>query len=250
MCGRYASFRQAEALAEAFDVDEVTQAAAEVRPSFNIAPTRTVRVVVDREIPSSDDDGIDAPAAGLPPTRIRELHAARWGLVPPWASDVSIGARLINARSETAAQKRSFAPSLRARRCVIPADGYYEWKTGSRGKTPYFIHRGDAGPLALAGLYAFWRDPEREPDSPARWLLTTTILTRAARPALAPIHDREPAILPPEAVDAWLDPRVTDVTQALEMLTPPGPELAFHEVSSRVNTVAEDVAALIEPSRR
>lgn len=251
MCGRYASFRQAEALADAFDVDEITEAAATVRPSFNIAPTQIVRIVVDRPVGAAGDPELKDPGGeDAEATVLRELHAARWGLVPPWAPDVSVGAKLINARSETVAEKRSFAPSLRTRRCVVPADGYYEWRSRPRGKVPYFIHHADAAQLAFAGLYAFWRDPAADPDSPNRWLLTATILTRPARDELAAIHDREPVILPADAIDEWLDPAQQDPRTALGALSQPGPDLTFHEVSAKVNRAAEDHAELIEPARR
>lgn len=232
MCGRYASFRQAQDLADAFDVAEIAEEAAEVRPSFNVAPTDQVRVILERS-----DDGVR-----------REMHAARWGLVPAFADDPRIGARMINARIETVAQKNAFAKSLRTRRCILPADGYFEWRKEEGGrKTPHFIHRSDAAPLAFAGLYAFWRDPTKDENDPTRWLLSATILTRPAREQLAGIHAREPVVLRNEAVAHWLDPSITAPEEALAAITPDGPGLQFHRVGPRVGNVRVDSPDLIEP---
>src|SRR5699024_3815593 len=203
MCGRYASFREAQALADAFDVEEITDAARELPASYNVAPTEQVRIVVDRvpksqrphtsstSSPGADttgtgSSGADTPGGGSPvtgssgpstsgdtpagpaaaaapaapaataATARRELHLARWGLVPPWAKDPSIGARMFNAREDSLATKRSFAPSLRARRCVVVADGYYEWlKEEVPGqakphRTPFYIHRTDSAQIGRA----------------------------------------------------------------------------------------------------
>ncbi len=230
MCGRYASFRQAQELADAFDVAEMTDEAIEIHPSFNVAPTDQVRVVLERA-----DAG-------------REMHAARWGLVPAFADDPKIGARMINARIETVAEKNAFAKSLRTRRCILPADGYYEWRRNPDGsKTPHFIHRADATPLAFAGLYAFWRDPSKAESDPDRWLLSTTILTQPARSQLAGIHDREPVVLRRGAVAQWLDPSVTAPEEALAVIAPERPRLQFHRVGPQVGNVRVDSPGLIEP---
>lgn len=230
MCGRYASFRQAQDLADAFDVVEISDEALEVHPSFNVAPTDQVRIVLQR------------------PDHPRQMYAARWGLVPAFATDPRIGARMINARTETVAEKNAFAKSLRTRRCVVPADGYYEWRKNPDGsKTPHFIHRADSGPLAFAGLYAFWRDPAKDEDDPTRWLLSTTILTQPARSALAPIHDREPVVLRRTAVAQWLDPTITVPDEALSAIRPDRPRLDFHRVGPQVGNVRVDSPSLIEP---
>src|SRR5690606_25996273 len=172
---------------------------------------------------------------------------ARWGLAPAIADDVRMGARMINARIETVAEKNAFAKSLRTRRCILPADGYYEWRKGAEGKTPHFIHRADAAPLAFAGLYAFWRDPTKADDDPARWLLSATILTQPARTQLAGIHDREPVVLRRAAVAQWLDPAVTSPEEALAAVVPERPRLQFHQVGPRVGNVRVDSPELIEP---
>lgn len=233
MCGRYASFRQAQELADAFDVEEVTAAARAVPPSYNVAPTQPVRIVLDR---------VSTPGAPLH----REMHAARWGLVPAWAKDVKISYKMINARRESLDDRPAFRVSLQRRRCVVPADGYYEWQRNGRVKTPYFIHGDEPAPIAFAGLYAFWRDPERADDDPARWVLSTTIVTMAADGDLAGLHDRVPVILDPAVREQWLDPRLTG-PEALRLLDGPAPHLVFHQVSDRVNRVAEDEAALVDP---
>ncbi|MEE6273619.1 SOS response-associated peptidase [Georgenia wangjunii] len=245
MCGRYASFRQAQAIADSFDVVEISDEADAVPPSFNVAPTQPVRILLERPLPDGGDDPLARRAFR------REMHAARWGLVPGWAADPSVGARMINARAETVADKRAFAKSLATRRCVVPADGYYEWRRDpAGGKTPHFVHGDDAAPLALAGLYAFWRDPAKPEDDPGRWLMSTTILTRAARPELAYLHDREPVMLGPDAVHDWLDPTVTSGVEALAVLGSARPGVELHAVDAKVGNVRNDSPALIEPVHR
>ncbi|MEE6280100.1 SOS response-associated peptidase [Georgenia sunbinii] len=238
MCGRYASFRQAQDIAREFDVIEITEEAESVHPSFNVAPTDSVRVVLERTTDRKDG-----------PLR-REMHAARWGLVPGFVSDPRSGPPLINARIETVAEKRSFASSLVTRRCIVPGDGYFEWRKDSadpKKKTPFFIHRADAAPLAFAGLYAFWRDPAKEDDDPTRWLLSTTILTRPARADLAGIHDREPVVLRRKDIARWLDPTLQDAEEALGVPLPSRPRLGFHRVGPEVGNVRVDNPALLEP---
>ncbi len=244
MCGRYASFREAQDLADAFDVADVAPDAAALPPSWNLAPTDPVRIVVERAEK-------DAPK-GAPPRRA--LRVARWGLVPGWAKDPSVGARMINARVESLAEKPSFRRALAARRCLVPAEGYYEWTAPPPGSPPrtakvaHWIHPPDGGVLAFAGLYEFWRDPAREDDDPLRWLVSTTIVTDGAPPpgAVAALHDRRPVILSPDRWAAWLDPRV-DGSAALALLGDPAPALAERTVSSAVNTVGTDGPELVLP---
>ena len=242
MCGRYASFREAQDLADAFGVQDVAPDAAALAPSWNLAPTDPVRIVVERAEK-------DAPT-GAPPRRA--LRLARWGLVPGWAKDPSVGARMINARAESLDERPSFRRALAARRCLVPAEGYYEWTApppGSPPRTPkvaHWIHRGDGGILAFAGLYEFWRDPARGDDDPLRWLVSTTIVTDGAPPArdLAALHDRRPVVLAPGRWDAWLDPRL-DGAAALALLGDPGPGLEERTVSSAVNVVGTNGPELI-----
>lgn len=276
MCGRYASFREAQALADAFDVEEISEAAREAPANYNVAPTDGARVVIERT-PKATGDGAASPAQGRSPAEQptqhdgaaspaedgspaeqvglvrREMHLARWGLVPGWAKDLSVGARMFNARSDSLATKRSFAPSLAKRRCLVVADGYYEWlKEDVPGqskprRTPFYIHRTDGEPLAFAGLYAWWPDPAKEKGDPDRWVLSTTIVTTNARGGLEKIHDREPVVLGEAEVATWLSPAVTGADEALAALAEPSPALSWYEVSARVGSVRNNDPSLIEP---
>ncbi|WP_159792145.1 SOS response-associated peptidase [Puerhibacterium puerhi] len=252
MCGRFASFRSAQDLADDLAVADVAHDAGLLAPSWNVAPTDAVRIVVERpaRLPGGGHGAIT-----------RSLQLARWGLVPSWAKDPGVGARMINARSETLLDKPAFARPLGARRCLVPAEGYYEWRRlpapdgpaggdrGGRGATvpkqPYWIHPAQGG-LAFAGLYEFWRDPARAADDPARWLVSTTIITTAAAHGLAHVHDRMPVALPPAAWDAWLDPAV-GAQEAAILVAEPVRELALTPVTTRVNAVRNDGPRLLEP---
>lgn len=255
MCGRYASFREAQDLADAFAVapPDIAEDARLLPPSWNLAPTDPVRIVVERAPKEAPDDD-----------PVRSLRLARWGLVPGWAKDPSVGSRMINARVETLTTKSAFRKAAASRRCLVPAEGYYEWQAvpepadgGGRDrrrprKQPFWIHPADGGPLAFAGLYEFWRDPARDDDDPQRWLVTMTIVTGGAPtddPALAEIHDRQPVILDRGRWDAWLDPAVTDADRVLELLRRPREPhgLVATPVSREVSSVANDGPHLIEP---
>ena len=176
MCGRYASSRRPEDLAEEFEIDRasVTETVTEpLEPDYNVAPTKEVYAVVTRP-PAEESAG-----AGD-----RQLRVLRWGLVPFWAKDPSIGNKMINARMETVDEKPAFRRAFAKRRCLIPADGYYEWypteqktKAGKPMKQPFFIHPADGGVLAMAGLYEVWRDPTRADDDPHRFLWSCTVIT-------------------------------------------------------------------------
>jgi putative SOS response-associated peptidase YedK len=169
--------------------------------SWNVAPTTEVPILLDRVIEGQ--------------TR-RQLHLARWGLVPRWAKDPSVGARAFNARIETVAEKPTFRAALGARRCAVPVDGYYEWKkAGPRSKRPYYVHPADGSPILFAGLYEWWQAPAGPGEGPGPWLLTATVITTAAPPAdsgsevlreLAALHERMPAPMDRDTLDAWLDP--------------------------------------------
>jgi len=233
MCGRYASFREAQDLADAFAVapPDVAEDALLLPPSWNLAPTDPVRIVVERE----QDDQVR-----------RSLRVARWGLVPGWAKDPSVGSRMINARVETLTTKPAFRKAAASRRCLVPAEGYFEWQ-----EQPFWIHPADGGPLAFAGLYEFWRDRERADDDPLRWLVTMTIVTGGAPtndPALAAIHDRRPVILDPSRWGLWLDPATSDPDTVLDLLHDPAPSLVATPVSTQVNKVGTDGPQLIEPT--
>ncbi|TDE97459.1 SOS response-associated peptidase [Occultella glacieicola] len=251
MCGRYASFREAQDLADAFDVEEVTDAAAQVAANYNVAPTDPVRIVLDRAPKPATADVEQGSDGGAGSAVRREMHAARWGLVPAWAKDLSVGARMFNARSESLAEKNAFRKPLEAKRCIVVADGYYEWLKkpipGSRklSRTPFYIHPTDGSPVAFAGLYAWWPDPSKDADDPERWVLSATIITADARDGLEQIHDREPAMLTPEGVATWLDPRVTDAGEALAVLAAPAPAVSWHEVGAQVGSVRNNSPELI-----
>lgn len=245
MCGRYASFREAQDLADAFRVapDDVADDARLLPPSWNLAPTDPVRIVVERQRK-------DEPAEVH-----RSLRLARWGLVPAWAKDPSIGSRMINARVETLTTTSAFRRAVVARRCLVPAEGYYEWRTTPSGtakpyKQPFWIHPDDGGPLAFAGLYEFWRDPARPDDDPLRWLVTMTIVTSGPPtddPALGEIHDRAPVTVAPSRWDAWLDPGLHDAGAVLDLLQSRAPSLVATPVSTEVNRVGTDGPHLLEP---
>lgn len=255
MCGRYASTKAPVDLAEEFTaVDAVTEKAGERAPDYNVAPTRDVVAVVARH-------PRDAEGTPDPDTTERSLRLVRWGLVPSWAKDPSAGARMINARSETAGEKPAFRRALAARRCLLPADGWYEWqrraatKDHKASKQPYLTRYADGRSLAMAGLWEFWRPGkdaagelvEKYPDG----LVTATVLTSEAVGPLAQVHDRMPLVLPPDAWAAWLDPD-TDATdpEVARWLSPPSPELVgtleIVPVSDKVNSVRNNGAELLE----
>jgi putative SOS response-associated peptidase YedK len=247
MCGRYASFKESQDLADAFDVEDMTEAARNVLASWNVAPTDGARIVVDRA-PKLDGDAAEEESAVR-----REMHLARWGLVPPWAKDISVGARMFNARSETLAEKPAFKKAAATKRCLVLADGYYEWqKVTAPGeakpvKVPHYIHPTDGAPISFAGLYSWWRDPSKADDDPDRWLLSTTIVTAPARDGLEIIHDREPAMLTRDVAESWLDPTVTDLEAVLAMLAEPAPELSWYEVGRAVGSVRNNGPELMQP---
>ena len=219
-------------------------------PDWNVAPGKLASIVLERR-PKAAGGELDGPEP------VRQLRLLSWGLVPSWAAGPKVGYRMINARAESLTQ-RSFARPAARRRCLVPADGWYEWHTSAtvtdrRGrpvKTPFFIHRRDASPLALAGLYEFWRDPEiGDPDDPMAWLTTFTIVTAAAEKDLAGIHDRQPVALDPEQWSRWLDPELTDLDAVKEMvLSRPVGRFAAHPVSSAVNAAANNGPHLVEPA--
>ncbi|HEY5984939.1 MAG TPA: SOS response-associated peptidase, partial [Streptosporangiaceae bacterium] len=182
----------------------------------------------------------------------RELRVVRWGLVPSWAKDPSIGSRLINARAETVDSKPAFRKAFTRRRCLLPADGFYEWlpveKQGRKRKQPYYIHPADGGPLAFAGLYELWRDSSVPDDDPRAWLWTAVIITTSAQDEVGRIHDRMPMIIEPARWDDWLDPVNTDASDLRSLLSPAlSIELDSYPVAPDVNYVRNNGPRLIEP---
>lgn len=244
MCGRYASSRRPEDLVEEFGVDQV-DVATPLEPDYNVAPTKDVYAVMDR-VPRSE--GPEASA-------IRRLRPVAWGLVPSWAKDPSIGNRMINARMETVAEKPAYKRAFASRRCLLPADGYFEWyptqQTGRSGKPlkqPFFIHPTDGGVLAMAGLYEIWRDRDRTDDDPERFRWTCTVLTTQAEDSLGHIHDRMPLMVERDRWGAWLDPGVSARDDLLSLLVPAAPgRLEAFPVSTDVNNVRNNGPALVEP---
>src|SRR5690606_22269468 len=216
MCGRFAFYSSSEAMAELFRAEPV----ATVEPRWNIAPSQDVAAVRQRE-----------------PGR-RELVTLRWGLVPYWAQDPSIGNRLINARAETLAGKPAYREAYRKRRCLVLADGFYEWRPGPSGKIPWFVSLASGEPFAFAGLWERWRD--RDGGKP---LETAVIVTTAARGFIAELHDRMPVVLSREQGERWLDGDDAVLTEAAAH----PPALRAWPVDRRVNRAENEGASLIEP---
>ncbi|GAA1653024.1 SOS response-associated peptidase [Microbacterium flavum] len=236
MCGRFVVAQSGAELVSMLRVD--LEADDLPGPSFNIAPTDRVAVVLDS-------------AKTEPPTR--RLEAARWGLVPAWAKDVAIGSKAFNARAEEVEGKPMFRQALVKRRAVIPASGYYEWHTEDGVKVPYYIHPVDDGPLLFAGLYEWWKDPAKKDDDPTRWVLSCTIMTRAATGALGSIHERMPLFIDADYADVWLDPTTENVGDLLDATIDAAPSivdgLALREVGREVGNVRNNGPELIAPAR-
>jgi putative SOS response-associated peptidase YedK len=237
MCGRYVNVASTEDLTAEFDVDETV--GEDLPPSWNIAPTDPVRVVMRRR-PHGQRSGDEL---------VTQLRTVRWGLVPSWSRAATGGAKMINARTETVTSKPAFSAAAGRRRCLCPSGGYYEWRTTEAGaKVPYFLHDPGSKPLAFAGLYEIWADPALPEDDPARWLWTCTIITQPAVDTLGHIHDRCPVIVPPELQGGWLDCRDGDAGTARRLLDRiPEAHLQPDVVSTAVNSVRNNGPALVEP---
>jgi putative SOS response-associated peptidase YedK len=231
MCGRFVSARKRLELLEEFAATRDT-VGADREPDYNVAPTRRIYTVLEHK-----ED--------------RELRLVRWGLVPSWAKDNSGGARMINARSETVAVKPSFRAAFAKRRCLIPADGYYEWITEGKAKKPFYIYRTDGGILAFAGIYELWRNSLVPEDHEDAWYWSGSIITTQATDEIGRIHDRTPMVIAPESWADWLDPGNNDKQSMLAVMRPAttsGPGgLASHPVSTAVNSVRNNGPSLIEP---
>lgn len=224
MCGRFASTTPPDKLAAYFGA-ETPADPDDVEPDYNVAPTRDVPVVRVRE-------------------DIRHLDYLRWGLVPRWAKDLRIGSKMINARAETVATKNSFRSAFARRRCLVTADGFYEWKRlDPKTKQPMYISRIDGDPLAFAGLYERWSDAEG-----LREIHTFTIITTTPNATMEPIHDRMPVLLAPKHWDQWLEPANDDIDDLSKLLVP-APEGLLHAyaVSDQVNNVRNNESSLLDP---
>lgn len=225
MCGRFTQKTPTEQLASAF---ALTQAPPDLGLRYNIAPS--------------------LPVLAIPNRSPRHAEIFRWGLVPAWAKDPSIGQRLANARSETAATKPAFREALRQRRCLVLADGFYEWKTAGNHKLPFYFSLRDGAPFAMAGLWEVWRPKLRVDERLDTALHTTCLLTTDANPVVADVHDRMPVILPREAWSLWLDPDVHDPALLQPLLRPlADAELVATRVSRHVNSAGHEGPGCIAP---
>jgi putative SOS response-associated peptidase YedK len=226
VCGRYANTKSGDELGRYFEADEVD--AVRLPPSWNIAPTQQIPIVVDTVPKDLAGSGADAPV-------VRRVTSARWSLVPRFAKELKSKYPTFNARSETAADKPTFRSAVVRTRAIVPADGYYEWLTAGKTKTPYFIVDPVEHEIAFAGLYSWWRPPVAEGDEAGEWMLTATILTRPAAGPAAKIHDRIPVMLPRSEWDTWLDPTIAGdqalVDHAVAASQPVLERLTLHEVA-------------------
>jgi putative SOS response-associated peptidase YedK len=220
MCGRYTLKTPVERLADEFCFDA---SSVELPPNYNVAPTQGVAAVLS--------EGGE-----------RRLEVLRWGLIPPWADDPGIGSRMINARSETAPEKPSFRRAFRERRCLIPADGFYEWKRVNGSKQPYYIHMKEGRPFAFAGLWESWK------DNGGTEIRSCTILTTGPNALAREIHDRMPVILPAGSYAAWLDPEA-EKEELVALLAPyPEDEMEAYPVSRFVNSPQNNDPRCVEPA--
>ena len=221
MCGRYTLRTPVDALAERFDIDEHPSS---IAPSYNIAPTQEVAAVIAED-------------------QKRKLQMLRWGLIPSWAKNPEIGNRMINARSETVPEKPSFRSAFRERRCLILADGFYEWQKTNGGKQPYYIRMRDGSPFAFAGLWEIWKDRDNKE------VRSCTILTTEANRLVGEVHHRMPVILPSEDYGMWLDPSVQEADRLTPLLVPhPSDALEVYPVSRFVNSPSNDDERCVEPA--
>ncbi|PRH79773.1 hypothetical protein C6N75_07850 [Streptomyces solincola] len=260
MCGRYAASRRPEDLAGIFEVER-WEPEETLAPDYNVAPTKEVYAVLERPVKGADDK-----------RPVRQLRTLKWGLVPSWSKTSEGAARMINARAETVHEKPSYRRAFAERRCLLPADGYFEWVTGAQEreleaegrkkrprKQPYFVTPADGSVMALAGLYEFWRDRTLPDDHPNAWWVTCSVITTEAEtgplgvaPAqgpgtLADIHPRMPLMLTPDRWDAWLDPSRTGGDGLRDLLAPPLEGLMrAYPVATAVSNVRNNGPELVE----
>jgi putative SOS response-associated peptidase YedK len=231
MCGRFVSARKRLELLEEFAATR-DAVPADRDADYNVAPTKRIYTVLTHK-----DE--------------REIRLVRWGLVPSWAKDTKVGARMINARAETVAVKPSFRAAFARRRCLIPADGYYEWMTEDKVKQPYYIYRTDGGILAFAGIYELWRDSQVPEDDENAWYWSASIITTQAEDEIGRIHDRTPMTIAPDDWTDWLDPANNEKEMLLTVMRPATSSgsrgLSSYKVSTEVNSVRNNGASLIEP---
>ncbi len=220
MCGRFTLNTSAKIIAEFFKLSEVP----DIKPQYNIAPTQSIATVtVSLE------------------TMQRQFQFMRWGLIPSWAKDMKIGSKMINARSETVAEKPAFRSAIKHRRCLIIADGFYEWQPQGKKKQPYYFQMANNEPFALAGLWENWRSPEAEN------IVSCSIITTAANETVQPVHDRMPVILPSGHWEQWLDPSIENSQEVLPLLKPyDSAAMKAKAVSAIVNSPTRDSPECIQ----
>jgi putative SOS response-associated peptidase YedK len=243
MCGRYATARARQELLDEFQI-ELDASEDAIEPDYNIAPTKSVPAVITRPPKDAPKDSGES---------VRTLRMLRWGLVPFWAKDIKIGSKMINARLETVHEKPAFRRAFAKRRCLLPADGFFEWyepetpddsteKRKKPKKQPFFIHPRDGAVMAMAGLYELWKNPEDE------WVWTCTVITTEATDNVGRIHDRMPMVVAPEQWSAWLDPEIQDADTIRSLLTPAlAGQMEAYPVSVAVNNVRNNGPSLVEP---
>lgn len=222
MCGRYSQHQSAEVIAQAFEVDDVPA----LEPRYNIAPTQSVPTVLKSSV-----------------SKTRQFKMMHWGLIPKWAKDSKIGTKLINARAETVAEKPSFKSAFRKRRCLVVADGFYEWQQqeNKKQKQPYYFRLNDGQPFAFAGLWEQWEDASGEVIN------SCTLLTTDANELMRPVHNRMPVILNPKDYEQWLDPEVKEPERLQPLLRPYSTqEMLAYPVSTAVNKPSNDNAECIK----
>lgn len=282
MCGRYVMALRAGDLVDALSaagLDDVeVPAPTAIQQSWNIAPTASVPILVERLVEADDAEDAGADGSAAPASTLREIHTARWGLLPGWADSLSFSSKTFNARSETAASKPSFRSAVRRRRCAVPAQGYYEWRssvdetTGKVVRTPHYIRPADGSVLLFAGLYEWWQDPALAAAGADSWLLSTTILTGPSPEpgvddgdgdsgdvaqtlrTLADLHERIPLAMDAETAAAWIAPGERSreaATADVERLRARAHDVAagwtVHEVGRAVGDVRHDSPELVEP---
>lgn len=242
MCGRYALSRDRDDLVDLFDVDPEF-ATSQAGADWNMAPTKQAPVVVARRPPGRPD--------AAPAVQLRDLT---WGLVPSWSKDSSIGQKMINARAETVDTKPAHRNAFAKRRGLAPADGFFEWRpsdqigtSGKPVKQPYFLHPNDGGVLALAAIYEFWRNPNKDPDDEDAWLVSYSVITTTSTDDVGRVHDRMPVTVPADYWADWLDPDTNPGQAKTIMQPPPLGSLDMYPVSRQVNNVAHNGPDLVEP---
>ena len=219
MCGRFVRITPIPVIAKRF---KAKQMFADLAPSYNIAPSQEIVII--------NDEGV------------RQLVQCTWGFVPSWAKDPSIGNKMINARSETVSEKPAFRSAFKKKRCLVIADGFYEWRTEGKRKFPMYIRLKSGEPFGFAGLYNVWTSPD------GKQLCTCTIITTEANETVKPIHDRMPVILPRDREDIWVNPALEDKGTLVGVLKPyPSEEMEAYEVSTKVNSPQHNTSANLKP---